>query len=158
MIRLMEPVPHFCMPLRGKGLHPAPITMATSLPLSFVSPIQSPVASPLAGPTLRGGRGQLPGASRLFTTPGYESLGQESFIQRTQGERASCFPCCLCLFPRLLPHHPHQGRLLSPSSLNQTGSLTSCVGKRLSHLPGSVPLSAPLVPKEVDLFLRRGLV
>lgn len=156
----MEPVPHFCMPLQGKGLHPAPITMATSLPLSFISPIQSPVASPSAGPTLRAGQGQLPGASRLFTTPGYESLGQESFIHRTQGERASCFLCCLCLciFPRLFPHHPHQRRRLSPSSLNQTGSLTSCVGKRLSHLPGSVPLSAPLVPKEVDLFLHRGLV
>ena len=156
----MEPVPHFCMPLRGKGLHPAPITMATSLPLSFISPIQSLVASPSAGPTLRAGQGQLPGASRLFTTPSYESLGQESFIHRTQGERASCFLCCLCLciFPRLFPHHPHQRRRLSPSSLNQMGSLTSCVGKRLSHLPGSVPLSAPLVPKEVDLFLHRGLV
>ena len=40
------------------------------------------------------------------------------------------------------------------------GSLTSSVGKRLSHLlcSLSLPLSASLVPEEVGLVLPRGLV
>ena len=58
----------------GKGLRRAPSPTVSPCPLHAPEPSR---ASPM-GPAPQEGRGQLLGASLVFTTPGYKGLGQES--------------------------------------------------------------------------------